>query len=73
MKTLDWVLLSLPLVLIWVPAVLFVGSDLRRLYRDWRDRRRLERYMRDQAWAYRELNLSEPLGRPRLGMNKEED
>jgi hypothetical protein len=69
MTALGWILLAV----IWIPALLRLAGEARRLYRDWRNRKRLERYMRDQAWAYRELDLSEPLGRPRLGLDKEED
>jgi hypothetical protein len=69
MTALGWILLAV----IWIPALLLLAGEARRLYRDWRNRKRLERYMRDQAWAYRELDLSEPLGRPRLGLDKEED
>lgn len=69
MTTLGWLLVAV----IWIPTLVLLAGEGLRVYRDRRDRRRLERYMRDQAWAYRELNLSEPLGRPRLGMNKEED
>lgn len=69
MSTLGWLLVAV----IWIPTLVLLAGEGLRVYRGWRNRRRLERYMRDQAWAYRELNLSEPLGRPRLGMNKEED
>lgn len=70
--TLDWLLLSVPLVLIWVPALLIVGSDLVAFFRRKRNERRLASYMRDQAWAYRELDLTEPR-RPRLGIHTEEE
>ena len=72
MRTIDWLLLSVPLVLVWVPAILFVGSDLLALYRRKRNERRMASYLRDQAWAYREIDLSEPLGRKRLGIKEEE-
>ena len=72
MTTTDWLLLSVPLVLIWVPALLIVGSDLVALYRRKRNERRMAGYLRDQAWAYRELDLTEPR-RPRLGIPTEEE
>jgi hypothetical protein len=69
MTTLGWLLVAV----IWIPTLVLLAGEGLRVYRDRRDRRRLERYMRDQAWAYRELDLSEPLGRPRLGLDTEEE
>jgi hypothetical protein len=69
MTTFGWLLVAV----IWIPTLVLLAGEGLRVYRDRRDRRRLERYMRDQAWAYRELDLSEPLGRPRLGIDTEEE
>lgn len=73
MSTLAWILLAIPLVLIWVPALLFAADDLRILWRRRQAERRMQRRLEMGAWAYRELDLSEPKGRSRLGIDKEED
>ena len=60
-------------VIVWTPFLIFIGSDLLRWFRDRRDCRRLARRLRADAAAYRDLDLSQPLGRSRLGIPTQED
>lgn len=65
-------LLILVAVAVWVPFLFIVIRDIR----DWRRANRLQRdrqRLLDLEYAYRDLDLTEPRGRKRLGIPNEEE
>lgn len=66
--SLESVVLAVLLVVIWTPIVAFLVCEALRIFRNWRDCRRLSRRLKADAEAYRDLDLFHPIGRPRLGI-----
>ena len=66
--SLPTIALAVLLILIWTPVVAFLVSEALRIYRNWRDCRRLACRLKADAEAYRDLDLIHPIGRPRLGV-----